>query len=224
MAAASKFPAPVRNAAATGTTLLKRVAWRPQALDLGWRDLTERWWRPAVVVAAVALAIVWRLIKTDLGAPPNLELSTATAFLAAGLLRHRAAVLAPVAVVIISDLVLGNTAVLMLTWSAWAAIGLGSLLTCRPRGGWRRYAKALGFGVGGTALFFLWTNAGVWAIGYGTHYSPGWSGLWESYVAGIPFLRPQLLGNLALVPAAAAVVMLVERLERAEASATVPVR
>jgi hypothetical protein len=194
--------------------------------DLTLRELGRRWWRPAVAVAAVVLAVLWRLVKNDLGAPPNLELSTAAAFLAAGVLRHRVAALAPIAVVAASDLLLGNTSILAFTWSAWAVIGLGSLLTRRVGGGWRRYVAALGFGVGGTALFFLWTNFGVWALGSETYYGGGWSGLMASYAAGLPFLRPQLLGNLALVPAAAAVVLLVERLEHARAIAVdaVPAR
>ncbi|QAY62888.1 hypothetical protein ET495_06105 [Xylanimonas allomyrinae] len=190
--------------------------------DLTLTDLARRWWRPAVAVTAVVLAVVWRLVKNDLGAPPNLELSTAAAFLAAGVLRHRAAALAPLGVVAASDLLLGNTSILAFTWSAWAVIGLGSLLT-RRTAGWRRFAASVAFGVGGTAVFFLWTNSGVWALGSGALYPRGWDGLLASYTAGLPFLRPQLLGNLVLVPAAAGVVALVERLERARVAAVVPV-
>ena len=187
--------------------------------DLALRDLALRWWRPALAVAALALAVVWRLVRADLGAPPNLELLTASAFLAAGLLRHRSAALVPLVAVAVSDVLMGNSAILLFTWSAWAVIGLGSLLTRRVRVGWRRYAAALGFGAGGTIVFYLWTNFGVWLQWRGTFFGDGWDGLVQSYVAGLPFLRTQLLGNLALVPAAAAVVVLVERLERTRVTA-----
>lgn len=187
---------------------------RRQAGRLDAHHLLRRWWRPALVVLAATLAVVWRLVKDDLGAPPNLELSTAAAFLAAGVLRHRVAALVPLAVVAASDLLLGNSAVLAFTWSAWAVIGVASLLTPRAGAGWRRLAAAVGFGVGGTLFFYLWTNLGVWWLGRGTFYPAGVDGLLASYVAGLPFLRPMLLGNLLLVPAAAAVVGLVERLER----------
>jgi hypothetical protein len=183
--------------------------------DLTLKDLARRWWRPALVVLAVAGAVAFRRYKDDLGLWPNVELLTATAFLAAGLLRHRLAAFAPLVVVAISDLVIGNTDILVFTWSAWAVIGLGSLLTRRARGGWRRYVAALGFGAGGTAVFFLWTNFGVWALGDGAWFPRTWDGLMASYAAGLPFLRPQLLVNLALVPLAAGVVALVERAERA---------
>lgn len=181
--------------------------------DLTARELFRRWWRPGVVVLAVVGAVVWRVVKDDLGAPANLELSTAAAFLAAALLRHRAAALVPLAVVAVSDLALGNSAVLLFTWSAWAVIGVAALWTRHARGA-RRFVAALGFGVGSTLFFYLWTNFGVWLQGRGTFYPAGLDGLLASYVAGLPFLRPMLLGNLVLVPAAAGMVTLVERLER----------
>ncbi|PFG43470.1 hypothetical protein ATJ88_2167 [Isoptericola jiangsuensis] len=182
------------------------------APDLTLRDLAERWWRPAVAVALVVAAIVWRLVKDDLGAPPNLELSTAAAFAAAALLRHRAAMLAPLVVVMVSDLVLSNSAILVFTWTAWAVIGVASWWTRRASGG-VRFVAALGFGVGSTLWFYLWTNFGVWLQGRGTFYPAGLDGLAASYVAGLPFLRPMLLGNLVLLPVVAGVVALVERLE-----------
>ena len=193
----------------------RAAATAPERHELSLRDLATRWWRPALAVAALALAVVWRLVRADLGAPPNLELLTASAFLAAGLLRHRVAALVPLAAVAVSDVLMGNDAILLFTWSAWAVVGLGSLLTRRVRAGWRRYAAALGFGAAGTVVFFLWTNFGVWLQWRGAVFGEGWGGLVQSYVAGLPFLRPQLLGNLALLPAAAAVVALVERAERA---------
>lgn len=182
--------------------------------DLTARELLERWWRPTVVVFVVVAAVMWRLVKDDLGAPPNLELSTAAAFLAAVLLRNRVAAFAPLVVVAVSDLVLGNSAVLLFTWTAWAAIGLASLWARRTSGA-RRFGAALGFGVGGSVFFFLWTNFGVWLGAEGTYYSAGLDGLVASYVAGVPFLRPMLVGNLVLLPMAAGVAALVERLERA---------
>jgi hypothetical protein len=41
--------------------------------------------------------------------------------------------------------------------------------------------------------FFLITNAAVWLEGA---YDRGINGLWQSYVAGIPFFRGTLLGDL----------------------------
>jgi hypothetical protein len=181
--------------------------------DLTLADLAQRWWRPALAVVVVALAVLWRMVRADLGAPPNLELITAATFFAAVLLRHRAAVLVPFAAAAVSDAMLGNTSILLFTWTAWAVIGLGALLV-RHTTGWLRFGAALGLGAGGSVWFFLWTNFGVWLQARGAFYAPGLDGLLASYVAGLPFFRTMLLGNLLLVPLAAGAVALVERSER----------
>lgn len=171
--------------------------------------------RVGAVVALAVLAIGWRLVREDLGAPPNLELVTAAAFGAAVLLRSRWAFAVPLAITVVSDLVLGNTAIALYTWSAWVIIGLGALLA-RRSSGWRRVAAGAGFGLAGSLFFFLWTNAGVWLQGW---YAPGLDGLLASYVAGLPFLRTMLLGNLVLVPLVAAGTLLLERTQAAPAAA-----
>ena len=180
---------------------------------------STRWWRPALVVAFAALAVVWRLVRADLGAPPNLELVTAATFAATILLRSRWAFVVPLAVTVVSDVVLGNTAIALFTWSAWLVVGLGSLLA-RNTTGWRRVGAGAAFGVAGSLWFFLWTNFGVWLQTRGVWYPAGPEGLVASYVAGLPFLRTMLVGNLVLVPLAAAVTLLVDRLETSRALAT----
>lgn len=179
--------------------------------DLTVGELARRWWRPAVVLLVLAAAVLWRLVAPDLGAPPNLELATAATFLGALLLRNRWAAVVPFAVVAVSDAVLGNTQILWFTWSAWAVVGVVAILARRLRGP-ARYAAALGVGVGGSLWFFAWTNFGVWLMD--GLYPQTLDGLLASYVAGVPFLRTMLLGNLVLVPLAAAVASLVERVER----------
>ncbi|WP_144683545.1 DUF6580 family putative transport protein [Cellulosimicrobium sp. TH-20] len=171
-----------------------------------------RWWRPALVVTLAALAVVWRLVRADLGAPPNLELVTAATFAATILLRSRWAFVVPLAVTVVSDVVLGNTAIALFTWSAWLVVGLGSLLA-RNTTGWRRVGAGAAFGVVGSLWFFAWTNFGVWLQGRGVWYPAGADGLVASYVAGLPFLRTMLLGNLVLVPLVAGGTLLVDRLE-----------
>lgn len=185
------------------------------------RDLLTRWWRPAIAVAFVAIAIVFRLVREEIGAPPNLELVTSAAFVAAVLVRHRLAFLAPLVIAVVSDLVLGNTSIALFTWSAWLVIGLGALLT-RGTSGWGRVGAAAGLGLGGSLWFFFWTNFGVWFQGRGVWYPAGLDGLVASYVAGLPFLRTMLVGNLVLLPVVAAGTLLVERLERSRGLVAVP--
>lgn len=201
-----------------GRTHTPRAHTRRGPADLTVAELARRWWRPALAVAVVALAIVWRLVREDLGGPPNLELITAATFFAAVILRHRAAVLVPFAAAAVSDALLGNTTILLFTWTAWAVIGLGALLVRRTTG-WGRLGAAFGLGIGGSVWFFLWTNFGVWLQSRGTFYAAGLDGLVQSYTMGLPFFRTMLLGNLVLVPLAAAAAILVERAERVHATA-----
>lgn len=175
---------------------------------------TTRWWRVALVVALALLAVVWRLVRADLGAPANLELVTAATFAATALLRSRWAFVVPLAVTVASDVVLGNTTIALFTWSAWLVVGLGSLLACRTTG-WRRVGAGAAFGVVGSLWFFAWTNLGVWLQGRGVWYPAGVDGLLASYAAGLPFLRTMLLGNLVLVPLVAAGTLLVDRIQTA---------
>ena len=184
---------------------------------------TTRWWRVALVVALALLAVVWRLVREDLGAPANLELVTAATFAATILLRSRWAFVVPLAVTVVSDVVLGNTAIALFTWSAWLVVGLGSLLAGRTTG-WRRVGAGALFGVAGSLWFFAWTNLGVWLQGRGVWYPAGVDGLVASYVSGLPFLRTMLLGNLVLVPLVAAGTLLVDRLEASHGLAATAVR
>jgi len=172
-------------------------------------------------VAFVAIAIVFRLVREEIGAPPNLELVTSAAFVAAVLVRHRLAFLAPLVIAVVSDLVLGNTSIALFTWSAWLVVGFAALLT-RSTSGWGRVGAAAGLGLGGSLWFFFWTNFGVWFQGRGVWYPAGLDGLVASYVAGLPFLRTMLVGNLVLLPVVAAGTLLVERLERSRGVVAVP--
>lgn len=178
--------------------------------DLTVAELARRWWRPATVLVVLTAAVLWRLVAPGLGVPPNLEITTAATFLAVLLLRNRWAAIVPFAVVAVSDALLGNTQIMWFTWSAWAVVGVGATLARHLRGP-GRYAAALGAGVLGSLWFFAWTNFGVWLVDGVYPATPG--GLLASYVAGLPFLRTMLLGNLVLVPVAAVVATLVERAE-----------
>lgn len=173
--------------------------------------------RLVVVALVVVVAVVWRVLKPELGIPWNLELLTSSAFLASALLPRFVAPLAPLVGAVVSDLFLGNDASAWFTWSAWALIGVASLTAGRRRGRARWWAAGA-FGLGGTLFFYLFTNLGFWLL-YPTYYAPGPAGLAASYVAGLPFLWPQLIGNLILVPlVGAGLAALVERAERGRAA------
>ena len=76
-------------------------------------------------------------------------------------------------------------------WAVYGSFALSAVV-----GLWLKNHKSAGNVILATALcavqFFLITNAAVWLGGM---YDRSLLGLWESYVAGIPFFRGTLLGD-----------------------------
>lgn len=108
----------------------------------------------------------------------------------------------PMAVMVISDLFIGNTSILIFTWSAYL---LSSLFGMGYKKLEERKLGILGFFVNPQAVaflftmfFFLWTNFGVVVLG--DMYTHDLNGLMRSYYNALPFLRNQLIGNLIIAP------------------------
>lgn len=145
----------------------------------------------------IALALGERLFF-DLG--PNVELVTMAALLSAVYLGFPYAFLVPFIVMVVSDVVLGNTAIFVFTWSAYLVIGGSGLVLRRLEFKGLKLVGAAGVQALASSLFFyLWTNFGVWWQGW---YPPTLAGLVQSYWWGLPFLKFNLIGNLLLVPSA----------------------
>ena len=76
------------------------------------------------------------------------------------------------------------------TWLAFLAVGLiGWMLRGRITG-----LNVLAASLGGSIVFFVVTNFGVWVDGQ--LYAHTWHGLIECYVMALPFFRNAILGDL----------------------------
>ena len=142
-----------------------------------------------MVYGLIAHGVVARLMPH----PPNVTPLTALALFGAARLSKRWAIVLPLATVVISDLFLGLHDVILFTWSGFAITGLlGLWLRNHPsltRVGWVALA--------GSTIFFLITNFGVWLLGDGgLMYPKTLEGLWQCYVAALPFYRNALAGDL----------------------------
>lgn len=151
-------------------------------------------------MALIAIGYFGRLFLLDY---PNVETLTAVSLLAGILLGGVYAVVVPLAVVALTDSLIGNDIILVYTWSAWLLIGLFGLAARRfGKLHQARFARFIfgttGLGVASSLFFFLWTNFGVWQLF--DYYPSGLNGLLASYLAGLSFLRLSLVGNLFLVP------------------------
>jgi hypothetical protein len=127
-----------------------------------------------LVFAAVAERLWW-----DLG--PNVELIMTASVLASIYLGRNWGIAVALAALAISDLVLGNTLIMIFTWSGFALIALGGRLIKR------RPLVAGVYGLAAALWFYFYTNFGVWLIGGLYPRTP--VGLLRSYLMGLPFLR-----------------------------------
>lgn len=161
--------------------------------------------RKTVFTAAllIAFGVGGRLLLQDM---PNIETVTVATVLAASLLGGPWGLIVGIITVAASDIIIGNTSILLYTWSGWALVGISALIA-RYRG--QRTSRAVlaltGAGLLGNIIFFVWTNFGVWHIG--GLYQHTWAGLVECYIAAVPFLRNQLLSTVLFVPACSVVAL-----------------
>jgi len=104
--------------------------------------------------------------------------------------RKDLAILIPLIALLLSDLILGLHAYLIPVYASFAlTVGLGMLLRKRISGGTVILASIVS-----SSLFFLVTNAAVWAIGL--NYTPNFAGLIQCYTMGLPFYLNGLVGDL----------------------------
>lgn len=145
---------------------------------------------------AFFIAGSWRVINAEHVGVYNLELITATTVLAVIVLRDpRVWLLAP-AISLTTDPLVGQSGYQWSTAVAWLVIGIVVVSAYR----WLKsqpIVAGLTVGLASSVWFYACTNFFVWAQGW---YGPGISGLQASYIAGLPFFRTMLIGNLIIVP------------------------
>ena len=126
--------------------------------------------------------------------PPNVTPIVAVALLGGTYLSKGLGLALPLLTIVLSDVVLGLHEVVAFTWGSVVLIALlGWWIRKRPR-----TPRVLCAAWAGSSLFFLVSNFGVWLVGHsGTMYPKTAAGLWECYVAALPFYRNALLGDLA---------------------------
>ena len=151
------------------------------------------------IVALTLAAAATRLFPH----PPGFTAVTAMCLFGGAYFHRRwAALLVPMAALLVSDVVLMTvvyrgwsfSGAVNSVWMNYVAFGLivllGMLLRGRVTVGRTASATVLA-----TALFFLLTNFKVWALGHGNLYPHTPAGLLACYVAALPYALNDLLGN-----------------------------
>lgn len=140
-----------------------------------------------LAILAVTLgAVLLRLVPHS----PNVAPIAALALFSGAFLPDVRGFIIPVAALLISDLFLGFHATMPFVYGSFIAITLIGLML-------RKNLSPLATGgasIGGSILFFLVTNFGVWATS--SMYTKDFAGLVHSYRMGIPFFRNTVLGDL----------------------------
>lgn len=158
-----------------------------------------------VLIAALFLILIGILFRTMWHIGPNIEFLTTASLLAAYHLPKRWAILVPVAAIVISDFFIGNTSIILFTWSGYMGIGILAIISRI----WKEKIELVS-GVGFVSIaafwFYLWTNFGVWFLDAFGMYEKSMKGLIDSYMAGVPFLRMNLLGSLMFLSASIGIV------------------
>ena len=143
--------------------------------------------RLLAVLSAIVAAAALRLVPH----PPNFAPIAAMAlFSGAHLGRRGLAFAAPLAALMLSDLVLGFYPEVIFSYLSVAAIVLIGRSLAKRRTVLRVGAAA----IASSLLFFLVTNFGVWLVM--DYYPKNVAGLAACYVAAIPFFQNTLAGDL----------------------------
>lgn len=151
---------------------------------------------PAHIGAVVLLILLGATIRVlrDAGIvalPPNVAPITAMAIFSGAVLPRRLAFVLPLTAMLASDLLIGFYALPVMV-AVYASFAISNLIGFLVRG--RRTARLLGASLLASTVFYLVTNAAVWA--FESMYTHDLTGLGQAYVAGLPFFRNTLLGDL----------------------------
>lgn len=122
---------------------------------------------------------------------PNFTPIAAIALFGATHLSKKYAVIVPIAIIIISDLMIGLHETVFFTWGSVLLIAFFSL-RFRNR---VNLKNVILYSLAVSVFFFVVTNFGVWIAGL--WYPRTFQGLIDCYGMGLPFFRNFLLGTIA---------------------------
>ncbi len=165
------------------------------------------------IFVALFLIIFGSLGRLLLLGLPNVETLTVSTLLAGSLLGGLYSVFVPLAIVVLTDFLIGNNSILFFTWSAWILIGVfGAISGIKTQSVARSVGKLTILGLASSLFFYVYTNLGVWLLW--DLYPHNFIGLVQCYLMGLPFLRMSIIGNLIIVPLVSLVAMLGKKYEQ----------
>ena len=121
---------------------------------------------------------------------PNFTPVLALALFGGVYLKKQQAVILPILLLAVTDVMLGLHATMLFTWPSIVMITLiGFWLRSKKNG-----VRVLAGSVLSSVIFFIVTNFGVWAVG--GLYERTWAGLAECFILAVPFFHWTFLSTL----------------------------
>lgn len=140
----------------------------------------------AIAAALVAAGVALRLLPHLANFAPV----GAIALFGGATLSPGLAIALPLAVMVVSDLLIGLHGTVLFTWSGFVLVGLFGLLL-RHKSNWVRVPLGA---VGSALIFYIVSNFGVWVEG--KLYAHTLQGLIDCFAAGLPFLKTSFLADI----------------------------
>lgn len=148
----------------------------------------------SMVAGLITLGALARVARDAgwLSLPPNVAPIGAMALFSGAVLPRRWTFAVPLTAMLVSDIIIGFYSLPVMV-AVYAAFALCNLLGLRLRQH-RSVGRIVKYSLLGSVLFFLSTNAAVWA--FQNMYPQTLVGLSQAYAAGLPFFRNTVLGDL----------------------------
>ena len=141
---------------------------------------------------AILLLLTLGIVTRFLPHPANFTAIGAIALFGGLYLPKKWAILAPLTVMLISDIFIGfySWQIMGSVYAGFVVMGLIGLKVRKNK----KFSTVLGGTILGSIIFFLLTNFAVWV--FGTMYTHNLAGLMQSYYMAIPFFKNSLMANL----------------------------
>ena len=139
-----------------------------------------------LAICLLVLGILSRLVIHSWNFTPVIALAL---FGGVYLKKKQLAIILPLALFAVTDMILGFHQVMFFTWGSIVAVAAMGLWVQKNKS----FKTVLGGGLASAILFFVVTNFGVWLVS--GMYPLTLTGLSECFILAIPFFRGTLLGT-----------------------------
>jgi len=129
------------------------------------------------------------LISRIVPHPPNFTPILAGAIFMPFMVQKSIGIIMPIAIMLVSDLIIGLHGLMLWTYGSVVLITLFSYQYIK-----KKFINVIKLSLVSPILFFIVTNFGVWLTS--STYSPDLSGLMTSYTMGLPFLANSLISTI----------------------------